>query len=135
MLVRYYAYENRYNAFQPYDEDAQQERGLVLSYANVIASRRDVDDSHILEVIFEILNRDNRPNRSKFRSLSVGDVVTLSHKGDAHTARRITSYAVEPIGFKALSGVIQAEADEVLDLLLELESIKPHDLLWKEESG
>ena len=63
-------------------------------YSKFINLDADTSTTDILEKMFYVMNTDNRPNRTKCRSMSVSDIVELIEDGTSKY------YYCDNIGFK-----------------------------------
>lgn len=105
-LVRYYAFQNEDSMFAPYGEGDR----LVLSMTDdTVATVTGNDHLNMCEEIFRRLNQDDRPNAAHFRSMSVGDVLTLRIRS------KLCSYAVEPVGWRALPEPVSPTQDQLVE--------------------
>lgn len=75
-----------------------------------------IDDQRICDVIFDALNRDNRPNRHIAGALSTGDIITLRVDTDTPS-----SYQVASVGFMPLANPVLGLDEEVEALIDKLD--------------
>lgn len=87
--------EGRDYRYRAYEE--LQAEGLTVSPEHYnLAYSAPLGDLNTLEEIYDKFNRDDRPNGDKMRSLSIGDVVVLSHDGQ-QTAYYVDRYGFQPV--------------------------------------
>lgn len=95
--------EGRDYRFRAYEE--LQAGGLTVSPEHYnLAYSAPLGDLNTLEEIYTKFNRDDRPNGDKMRSLSMGDVIVLSHDGQQ------AAYYVDRYGFQSVPEFLQEQA-------------------------